>query len=42
MDHFGHAVSISGSTASGLYAVVGAPNAEDHGVLEVQRIYCRP
>ena len=41
MDNFGDAVTISGDPNSLMFVAVGAPNAEDNGVLEVQQFICR-
>jgi FG-GAP repeat len=40
-NHFGASVSLTGSSDTEMFVAIGAPYAQDYGVLEVQRIVCR-
>lgn len=40
VDRFGWSVAISGDPMSDMFVAVGAPGADDNGVLEVQELHC--
>ena len=40
VDRFGWSVAISGDPMSDMFVAVGAPGADDNGVLEVQQLHC--
>jgi hypothetical protein len=40
VDRFGWSVAIGGDPFTDMFVAVGAPGADDHGVLEVQKLHC--